>query len=257
MLDDGQLAALEQRGHVLLAGFVDPEGVAAMQDAVWSFLHGRGIEPDRPADWPPKIDKLQPLRKAGAFDPFLRPELDRLADQLIGAGQWSDLGTRPQALVSLPEPGPWTLPHQTWHFDLPPRGPTATWGAVRFLGFVDRVAPRGGGTLVVEGSHRLVRRLVEASPDADAGHGADARKVLRRHPWFAALNDSTASPEHLLEGAEVDGVDVRVVELTGDAGDLVVMHPWLMHNIAMNCSERPRMMMSYTRYGKYASMSDR
>jgi hypothetical protein len=49
-------------------------------------------------------------------------------------------------------------------------------------------------------------------------------------------------------GDTIDGVAVRVVELTGTAGDLVVMHPWLMHNIAMNCSTRPRMMMSYTRY---------
>ncbi|GJM37067.1 MAG: hypothetical protein DHS20C19_04340 [Acidimicrobiales bacterium] len=248
MLDEAQLGELERRGHLRLPSFVDREAVAAMQGAVWSFLRSRGIEPGHRDEWPAKIAKLQALRKAGAFDPFLGADLDRLADQLIGAGRWSDLGSRPQALLSLPEPGPWTLPHQTWHFDLPPRGPTATWGAIRFLGFVDRVEPQGGGTLVVEGSHRLVRRMVETSPAGDAGQSADARKALRRNEWFAGLNDPTTPPKRLFDGAAVDGVDVRVAELTGDAGDLVVMHPWLMHNIAMNCSDRPRMMMSYTRY---------
>ena len=252
MLDAGQLDELEQRGHLRLAGFVGAADVAAMQESVWTFLRSRGVEPDRPDEWPTKIDKLQPLRRGRAFDPFLTPGIDALCDQLIGAGHWTDLGGSPQALLSLPEPGPWTLPHKLWHFDLPARGPTATWGAVRFLGFIDLVDPHGGGTLVVEGSHRLVRHMVDAT-DGDAGQSADIRKRLREHAWFAALGDPTTPPAQLLDGSTVDGVDVRVTELTGEAGDLVIMHPWVMHNIAMNCSARPRMMMSYSRYTTEAS----
>ena len=33
-----------------------------------------------------------------------------------------------------------------------------------------------------------------------------------------------------------------VVELTGRAGDLVLCHPWLVHNTAPNAVDRPRMM---------------
>ena len=54
--------------------------------------------------------------------------------------------------------------------------------------------------------------------------------------------------ERLLDGEEVAGVPVRAVELTGEAGDVVIMHPWLMHNIAMNCSDRVRLMTSFSRY---------
>jgi hypothetical protein len=50
----------------------------------------------------------------------------------------------------------------------------------------------------------------------------------------------------MVQGDTVDGIDVRVVELTGAPGDLVVMHPWLLHNISMNVADTPRMMSSFS-----------
>ena len=50
------------------------------------------------------------------------------------------------------------------------------------------------------------------------------------------------------DGDTVDGVDVRVVELTGARGDLVVMHPWVLHNISMNVANTPRMMTSFSAF---------
>ena len=119
-----QIYELETRGHTKLSGFVDSEGVELMQAAVWNFLDSRGVRPGQNSEWPDQVDKLQPLRKAGAFDPFLTPELDMICDSLIGPETLTNLGTSPQALISLPETGPWVIPHKVWHFDLPPRGPT-------------------------------------------------------------------------------------------------------------------------------------
>jgi len=50
----------------------------------------------------------------------------------------------------------------------------------------------------------------------------------------------------MLDVDEVEGIRVRVVEATGNAGDVCLMHPWMLHNIAMNCSDRPRFMMTQT-----------
>ena len=50
----------------------------------------------------------------------------------------------------------------------------------------------------------------------------------------------------MTDGDEIDGVRVRVVEANGTAGDVCLMHPWMLHNIAKNCSDRPRMMMTQT-----------
>jgi ectoine hydroxylase-related dioxygenase (phytanoyl-CoA dioxygenase family) len=41
----------------------------------------------------------------------------------------------------------------------------------------------------------------------------------------------------------IDGVDLRVVELSGAAGDVVVFHPWLFHAAASNRAPEPRMMV--------------
>ena len=35
---------------------------------------------------------------------------------------------------------------------------------------------------------------------------------------------------------------MRVVELTGEAGDVVIGHPWLLHAGAPNCGAAPRLM---------------
>jgi hypothetical protein len=39
-----------------------------------------------------------------------------------------------------------------------------------------------------------------------------------------------------------------VVELTAEAGDVVVMLPWTMHNLAMNCAATPRFMVTHSIY---------
>jgi hypothetical protein len=43
-------------------------------------------------------------------------------------------------------------------------------------------------------------------------------------------------------GAVVEGVPVRVAELAGEAGDVVIGHPWLLHCGAPNCGPAPRLM---------------
>lgn len=168
---------------------------------------------------------------------------------MLGAGAWRSTQPWGPALVTFPEPGPWTLPHKVWHFDLPGRGDPDRPAALRLFGYVSDVAPQGGGTVVVEGTHELVRRLVAAAPDHDAGESARLRRTLAaRSPWFRALCREGGDRIHrfMTDGDEVDGVRVRVTELTGRAGDVVAMLPWTMHNLAMNCRPDPRFMVTHS-----------
>ncbi len=50
----------------------------------------------------------------------------------------------------------------------------------------------------------------------------------------------------MTDGDEIDGVRVRVAELTAEAGDVVVMQPWTLHNLSMNCASGPRCMVTHT-----------
>lgn len=49
----------------------------------------------------------------------------------------------------------------------------------------------------------------------------------------------------MVDGDEIDGVRVRVAELAADAGDVVVMLPWTMHSLSMNCAATPRFMVTH------------
>jgi ectoine hydroxylase-related dioxygenase (phytanoyl-CoA dioxygenase family) len=133
------------------------------------------------------------------------------------------------------------VPHDAWHIDFPATSPMP---ALRAFAFLSDVAPGGGGTVVVTGSHRLVGDL----PDT---RSVTVRARLgERSDWFRALWRKHADGDRVARfmdaGAIVDGVEVRVVVLTGRPGDVVLWHPALLHGIAPNCADRPRFMLTHT-----------
>jgi hypothetical protein len=42
------------------------------------------------------------------------------------------------------------------------------------------------------------------------------------------------------------GVEVRVRETVGESGDIYIMHPAMLHTIAPNALDQPRMMLAQT-----------
>ena len=68
------------------------------------------------------------------------------------------------------------------------------------------------------------------------------------HPWFRDLMKA-GDPSARLEkykGAPtlVDGVKLQVTEMTGDPGDVWIMHPDLLHAPAPNVRKTPRMVLT-------------
>jgi hypothetical protein len=47
---------------------------------------------------------------------------------------------------------------------------------------------------------------------------------------------------------DVGGITMRVTELTGQPGDVVLTHPWVLHCHAPNTGGYPRMMMTKNLY---------
>lgn len=250
MLTDEQLVELRTRGWTRLEAMVSPADVDGIMDRLWAFFAKRGIDRHHPGTWPVGLTLKNPgIRQSGIFEVFATPTTAALVDELLGAGSWGDDTKWGPALVTFPQPGPWQLPHKNWHFDLPGRGNPDRPAAARLFGFVSHVEDQGGGTLVVQGSHELVRRMVSTSPDHDAGQSLDLRqKLAGMHPWFAALAHpgNGRVEQFMLDGDEVDGVPVKVAELTGRPGDVVAMMPWTLHNFSMNCAATPRFMVTHT-----------
>jgi ectoine hydroxylase-related dioxygenase (phytanoyl-CoA dioxygenase family) len=166
-------------------------------------------------------------------------------DDLFGTGVWRTPANWGQVLVTFPTPEPWDVPHRPWHldhrYDQPPE---VIWGVNVFL-FVDEVESRGGGTLVVRGSPIHVGRFVRGARPAVRTQKQWRTAFDANIPWFRALSDPSDTDdrvERFLGASDVDGVPTQVVELTGQPGDVVVCHPWLVHNIGPNTRAKPRMM---------------
>src|SRR5262249_943637 len=112
--------------------------------------------------------------------------------------------------------------------------------ASRVLGVVEDVVTSAGGTEVVEGTDTLTQRLVEGAA-GDYGSSLDVRRRLAGdHGWFRDLFGDATNRSRFFDGSVVEGVHVRVTELTGKAGDAYLMHPWLMHAAAPNINRALR-----------------
>jgi len=249
-LTGDQLAAFERAGVLRLPGFYPASAVASMAEALWDDLGRRyGALRDRPETWTDQRPaKFQSLGRSGAFAPVASPALHALVDGLLGEGRWRMVGnTGP--LVTFPN-GPWRLPRAGWHTDGPtwPTGAREASSFLRLFVLLEPAAVRGGGTLCVTGSHRLLQVL--ADEEGAMLRSPTGRERLRREsPWFGALwgGDEADRTRTLMEdGAVVRGVAVRVEEMIGEPGDLILMRASVLHAIAPNESDRPRLALVST-----------
>jgi ectoine hydroxylase-related dioxygenase (phytanoyl-CoA dioxygenase family) len=121
-----------------------------------------------------------------------------------------------QLLVSPPNQGEWRLEGLNWHTDISRSNREQTPPIQAFV-LLDDVETRGGGTLILAGSH-LERTDKEAEGRIrDAlRRGRDGEVDLRRYDLF-------------------------VVELTGKAGDVYLMDMRTLHTPSINASKRFRM----------------
>jgi ectoine hydroxylase-related dioxygenase (phytanoyl-CoA dioxygenase family) len=137
----------------------------------------------------------------------------------------------------------WDVPRK-WHLDIaatpePPR-------VVRLFLILAPVEPGGGGTGYIAGSHRVISQLARregASLNTDM-----VRKLLTaREPWYAALEsqrkDEDRVARFMSDEGMVDGVPVRVGEMTGEPGDVFLMDPLTLHATTPNARATPRMML--------------
>jgi hypothetical protein len=240
-------AEFERAGIFRLPGFYSAAEAAAMADALWADLGRRyGIGRHRPESWTKERPaQFLALTRSGAFGALGSDRLVALADAMLGAGAW----TRPrhwgQPLVTFPS-GAWDVPHAVWHLDYPGTGSIEDAPAMRVFTFLESVRPRGGGTLCIAGSHRVVADLVRSAGAGATMRSADVKTVLGvGEPWFAALFKPGGGrvQRFMIEEGQARGLPVRVVEMTGDPGDVVVMHPFVLHTPAANALDTPRMML--------------
>lgn len=230
----------DRRGLLRLPGAVPAPAVTLMRDRLWAFLSGRrGIDPDRVQTWPTgPVRRLQSLRSSGAFAPMASGRVLGALDDLMGAGCRRPPRAWGMPLVTFPDaPGtPWRVPRSGWHVDS--YGPEHDLPGVTVFAFLAPVAAAGGGTVVLEGSHRLVNRHIATT---GTWRPAQVRAELARsYPW---LGDVWRGRRDAGDEAVLGGVRTVLRELTGEPGDVVLMHPRTLHAAAPNTGPGPRVML--------------
>jgi hypothetical protein len=243
-----QLDELDRFGVLRLPRFYPAHRIREMAARLWADLAARyGAIEDDPKTWTiERAHKFQPLVRSGAFNGLDTPDLRTTMDDLVGAGAWDPPRVWGQPLVTYPSDATWDLRRLAWHTDYPATPVARPLAAARFFVCLAPVRPRGGATLVVRGSHLA---MMDLSRKAGAAiRSADARRILEtRSSWLRALFSKTDGTDRVSRFMESDGdicgFPVRVVELTGEPGDLILMHPGMLHSGSPNVLDRPRLML--------------
>jgi hypothetical protein len=266
MLDDEQHQAFRMDGFVRLPGALPEAVTAEMLERLWCLLEAKGANRDDASTWNASFAcGLQAIRKSDPEPRQCEPLREALDAAFCGA-EWSTKPHWGQALVTFPVADRWNLPRGPWHLDHPFVQGSRVSGVNMFL-FVDTIEPRGGGTLVLRSSPQLIGRFVREMGVAKLRtmKAAEIKSLLfASQPVLKELTGKPMRPgrtERLTESEnDIDGISVRVVELVGEPGDVVLAHPWLLHTISQNVSDRPRLMRAsrvYRRdfYEKYMKPS--
>jgi hypothetical protein len=250
MVTAAQHEEFERAGLLRIPGAIPAADTAAMCDRVWAHVRAEhGMERDDPATWRVE-ERLPGLRKVAGGREFERigsPAVRSTLDGLLG--EWTEPPKWGVLLVTFPrrDQAEWDVPVSVWHNDFVRYDAGREVRAVQLFVLLNDIRPGGGATLVLTGSHRLVAKY--ADPAADGPHPKRLRQTLgAADPWLRKLwardgaegNDRVR--RYMVDGAEVDGVPLRVVELTGQAGDVYFMHCDTFHAAAPNCGDEPRMM---------------
>jgi hypothetical protein len=197
---------------------------------------------------------LRPLTKAGVFDAAAAESVETALAELYGPGRYPRPARGGRAAVTYKvSDAPWDVPTGGWHVDSWPGPHGEDPEGVTVFTVLAPLRPGGGGTLVLAGSYRLLRSNPPASMVGKHRLPAVRRELGERHPWLAELWDTKSRRpsvdrrrRYLDEGAVLDGVPLRVVEVTGEPGDAFVMRHDTFHTLAPNSLEQPRMMLIKT-----------
>jgi hypothetical protein len=248
-----QLEEFDRRGVLRLPGLFSPDRVRRAREHVQLRLARHGLWKDgawclddtpRPR-WP--ATGLKTSKVIGNKHPDVEALLEEPAvlsavEALLGGCAFDrTIYKRPQVLFTLPNSDTWTVP-AGWHVDTP-RLPSNRRPGVQLFTFLDTVEPRGGGTLVIAGSHRLLNegRFIRVR---------ELRGLLCRETFFRELyNEADVGIEDrsrlLGRTVAVDDVELEVIELIGDPGDAYFTDLRLLHTAAPNTAKYPRIMATH------------
>jgi hypothetical protein len=247
MITTSQKETFDSRGLLRLGALLPAEKVNPAREAVLGPLGRQGVWRD--GSWhfgelPPSTAPnagaalVKGVKRSQKIRDLVTEEVRQAVAELLGERVTFPVTDFPQLLFTLPNAESWTVPHNIWHLDVP-RLPDCGIPGVQMFTFLNTVAPGGGGTLVVTGSHRLLNESRRIS-------SRQLKKRLKREPYFRDLMSKDFADRQLFirECSRVGDVELQVVELHGEPGDVILMDMRILHTLAPNAGRVPRIMVT-------------
>jgi len=225
------------------------EEAAEMRSVAWRLLAGVGIIESDPSTWiEERPGHLQQLKADAAYQAIGTPRLRAAIDAVLQGQAYEGPKNWGALFVAFPSMNSWNVPSAGWHADANYLSALSPPAGVRTHALLGDVAPRAGGTLIISGSHRLVHKHFTDNPPAPGTPGAECRKLLLRHPYIRDLHtegEAIKRAARFMERAEDHGgIPLQVVENTGKAGDVILLHPLVLHVATPNNGNTPRFLLS-------------
>ncbi len=256
MLSQEEKESFVKWGFVKIDALIPNEVVDPIREAVLDRLRRHGFWGEEGWEAPADAEAEKKLRNtikeisrsSKSLRPILTERVLSYARDLVSGDEVEMSPPITQFLFTAPRSyvmnhdgrwnGEWEVPRSIWHLDMPRSRSIGPPGPEMFT-FLNKVEPKGGGTLILAGSHRLLN-------DVDYLSSKGVKRKLKRHAYFRELTgkgDGDRS-RFLEEIGDIDNVPVKVVELTGDPGDVYFVDLRLLHSLGANTSDQPRMMIA-------------
>lgn len=207
VLAPAQVEQFITTGYTVLRDAFPAHIAAEARAFLWEQL---GLQPDAPAGWTQHVVHLKQVFNHGPFAAAFTDRVWGALDEVLGAGRYlrqTYLGWWPVCFPGYDRP-PWQPPTTGWHIDgiqFHHHIHSPDQGLLPIFIFSD-IGPGDGGTAFSVGSHHITARVLAAAEPAGLDVGELTRRVL-------------AHPDALR----------TVVEANGRAGDIVLLHPFMLH----------------------------
>jgi hypothetical protein len=247
-LTSSDIRRFERDGYVVVRQAFSRADGLAMERLWWRELEEtHRIRSDDRSSWHQIRGDLKAAKRDPVQAKILTARVRGVLDDLLGQATWSPPRNWGRSLVTFPEPG--ACRPGTGTGTIPANRTSISREGCSSSASSARSPPQGGGTLILSGSPRLLIRRERQIP-ASQRHESGARiweRFHRSHPCLMALTGHAPSPADRIAAfmdreTTVEGVPLRVVELTGEAGDMVFCHPVIVHCVNPNRGTRPRFM---------------
>lgn len=244
-INEHQRRAFDELGVIKVRDAFDANIASDIEEELWRRFQKWGIERCVPESWE-ALDEatirkvMKGTRRVRGLDAIYNARTAEIASALARETDFE----KQKALLLLTFSGrhdyipKQVVPSSIWHSDTP-NIPGEGLSGVIVLGFINHVRPRGGGTMVVTGSHRLFESCSSAITSKMA------KRKLKKYPYFRELlsSESTDRERFLTDTGSVNDIKLRVIELTGEPGDAYFVNGSVLHTITRNYRPDPRMMV--------------